>query len=63
MLLIKLSTKNEENVTTYSNHLIKKNTKYLPVSQLLYSQQEWDQWVSQNNSENNETATWKTILW
>ena len=38
MLLIKLSTKNEENVTTFSNHLIKKNIKYEPVSQLLHSQ-------------------------
>ena len=29
MLLIKLSSiKNEENVITYSNHLIKKNIKY-----------------------------------
>ena len=34
MLLIKLSTtKNEENATTYSIHLIKKNIKYTQFNQ------------------------------
>ena len=34
MLLIKLSSiKNEENVITYSNHLIKKNIKYTQFKQ------------------------------
>ena len=35
MLLIKLSSiKNEKNISTYSNHLIKKNIKYIQFNQI-----------------------------